>query len=225
MTFQMDLDSYVDVAERERLLFERYPDARVRVDLDEVRNASGELVGWKAKATVWRSPEDTLPVWDWAVEPVPGKTPFTRDSEAMNASTSAVGRAIVLAGFETKKIASADELRNRQAGVLAGSTSFAGTASTFVNPAESAQAAQPPAEPNDNPYNELIGFGKHKGTTVGDLPSNYRNWLASPAFDPKTPDGHRAKAAARAVLGREFIGAGAGGTMPSDEIPFGPSVV
>jgi hypothetical protein len=109
-----DLSDYVDVAERERLLFERYPDARIQVDLEDVRDAAGELIAWKARAQLWRTPDDLIPVVDWAVEPVPGKTPYTKDSEAMNASTSAVGRAIVLAGFTSKKIASADEVRNRQ---------------------------------------------------------------------------------------------------------------
>jgi hypothetical protein len=114
MTGKFNMDDYVDVAERQRLLFERYPDARIQVELADVRNAAGEIISWKAKATIWRNPEDPVPVCDWAVEPVPGKTPFTRDSEAMNASTSAVGRAIVLAGFETKKIASKEEVRARQ---------------------------------------------------------------------------------------------------------------
>jgi hypothetical protein len=114
MSGKFNMEDYVDVAERQRLLFERYPDARIQVDLSDVRNAAGELISWKAKATIWRNPEDPVPVCDWAVEPVPGKTPFTRDSEAMNASTSAVGRAIVLAGFETKKIASKEEVRARQ---------------------------------------------------------------------------------------------------------------
>lgn len=109
------LKDYVDVAERERQLFERYPDARVQVDLEDVRDAAGDLIAWKAAATIWRGPDDPTPVRDWAVEPVPGKTPYTRDSEAMNASTSAVGRAIVLCGFPTKHVASADEVRNRRA--------------------------------------------------------------------------------------------------------------
>lgn len=107
------MDDYVDVAAREAALFERYPDARIQVDLVEVRSGANELTGWAAKATIWRTPDDPIPVCDWAVEPVPGKTPYTRDSEAMNASTSAVGRAIVLAGFPSKKIASADEVRAR----------------------------------------------------------------------------------------------------------------
>lgn len=109
-----NLDGYVDVAEREKQLFDRYPDARIQVALEDVRGEGGGIVAWKCKATIWRTPDDPIPVVDWAVEPVPGKTPYTKDSEAMNASTAAVGRAIILAGFPSKKIASADEVRNRQ---------------------------------------------------------------------------------------------------------------
>lgn len=114
MSGKFNMDDYVDVASREALLFDRHPDARIQVDLDDVRNGAGEIVAWKAKATIWRTPDDPIPVCDFAVEPVPGKTPYTRDSEAMNASTSAVGRAIILAGFPSKHIASADEVKARQ---------------------------------------------------------------------------------------------------------------
>jgi hypothetical protein len=48
-----------------------------------------------------------------AWEPFPGKTPFTRDSEAMNAETSAVGRALALAGIKVNRsMASAEEVAN-----------------------------------------------------------------------------------------------------------------
>ena len=50
-----------------------------------------------------------------AWEPLPGLTPFTKGSELMVAETSAWGRAIVAAlAADTQKVASADEVRNRQ---------------------------------------------------------------------------------------------------------------
>jgi len=54
-----------------------------------------------------------------ASEPVPGKTNFTRDSELMNAETSAWGRALIAVGAADAKrgIASANEVRNRQQAV------------------------------------------------------------------------------------------------------------
>lgn len=51
-----------------------------------------------------------------AWERVPGRTPYTEGSEAQNAETSAVGRALVFGGFADalEGIASADEVRNRR---------------------------------------------------------------------------------------------------------------
>jgi hypothetical protein len=65
-------------------------------------------------ARAYRFPEDPYPADGWAAEPVPGPTSFTKDSELMNAETAAWGRAIAALGFATKKIASAEEVRNRQ---------------------------------------------------------------------------------------------------------------
>jgi hypothetical protein len=71
-------------------------------------------------AVAYRTPDDQAPGIGIAWELIPGKTPFTRDSEAMVAETSAWGRAIVAAlAADTKKgIASADEImaaKSRQA--------------------------------------------------------------------------------------------------------------
>lgn len=207
------LDDYVDVAERERLLFERYPDARVQVDLVEVRTGD-TLTGWAAKATIWRTPDDPIPVCDWAVEPVPGKTPYTKDSEAMNASTSAVGRAIVLAGFPSKKIASADEVRARSgAGTpTAARENAVGSAGTSAgstpapdNPAARAQAAQEEAKaartPTDagHPSDVVIHFGKNAGTPLGSLSDKQLAWY-SETWEPKdNPQDRRLKLAAKAL--------------------------
>ena len=45
---------------------------------------------------------------------IPGKTPYTRDSEVENAETSAVGRALAMMGFEVRKgVASRQEVANK----------------------------------------------------------------------------------------------------------------
>src|SRR5205823_6134471 len=53
-----------------------------------------------------------------AWEPFPGPTPFTKDSELMNAETSAWGRAIVAVGIVAKgeKVASRSEVAARTGG-------------------------------------------------------------------------------------------------------------
>jgi hypothetical protein len=109
------MDDYVDVAERLRLFKDAYPDGSLDSDLESLRDGDDKIVGWLCRARAFRTPDDPRPGVGHAVEPVPGKTPYTRDSEAMNAETSAWGRAIIALGFPTKKIASAEEVRNRQA--------------------------------------------------------------------------------------------------------------
>lgn len=202
-----DLSDYVDVSERERLLFERYPDARIQVELVEVRQGD-TLTGWAAKATIWRTPDDPIPVCDWAVEPVPGKTPYTRDSEAMNASTSAVGRAIVLAGFPSKKIASADEVRNGSAG-----------ANGQNAPAE---LSTPPEDAKPSEY--VVHWGKYRGKLLGELTKQQLWWLADKWVVQEPPQDYdlRLKAAAVALNAGEdepLVPAGALSAHDAD-LPF-----
>lgn len=111
---RFSMDDYVDVAERIRLFAERFPDGCLQSELEALRNAEGGIEGWFCRAFAYRSAEDERPGMGHAYEPVPGKTPYTRDSEAMNAETSAWGRAIIALGFPTKKIASRQEVTARQ---------------------------------------------------------------------------------------------------------------
>lgn len=110
MAFNPD---YVDVAERIKAFKKIYPHGSLQQVSVEFREFAGQ--SWVIyTAAAYRDIDDPRPGIGTAWEPVPGKTPFTRDSELMNAETSAWGRAIVAVGLETKKIASADEVRNRQ---------------------------------------------------------------------------------------------------------------
>lgn len=104
---------YVDVAERLRLLFEKYPDASLRGSYELVTVADQTFICYTAEC--FRAETDAAPGVGTAWEQVPGKTPFTRGSEMQNAETSAWGRAIVaVGGAPSKHVASADEVRNRQ---------------------------------------------------------------------------------------------------------------
>lgn len=103
------MDDYVDVAERIRDFNRKYPEGSLQAELVYMENPAG----WLCVAQAYRTPDDPRPGVGHAFESVPGKTPYTRDSEAQNAETSAWGRAIVALGFETKKIASRQEVRNR----------------------------------------------------------------------------------------------------------------
>jgi len=59
--------------------------------------------------TVWRTPDDPSPCVGSAWELYPGRTPYTKESEAMNAETSAVGRALWAAGIEARRGAASAE--------------------------------------------------------------------------------------------------------------------
>ena len=69
------------------------------------------------RAEAFRSQEDTRPGIGHASEPYPGLTSFTKNSEMMNAETSAWGRAIASLGIAVHRgIASAQEVRAAQRG-------------------------------------------------------------------------------------------------------------
>lgn len=122
-----DLGDYVTVAERIAEFREKYPDGSLQSEWQlvyiptAVKNEDGT---WGTldrplivvKAYAYRTPDDPRPGIAHAQENFPGKTPYTRDSELMNAETSAFGRCIVaaLAGDTRKSVASQEEVRSRQ---------------------------------------------------------------------------------------------------------------
>lgn len=110
------LDDYVEVSERITLFYEKHPEGSLRCKEIRTEKIGGDhFLVYVAQA--FRTPDDHAPAEGAAWEPVPGKTNFTRDSELMNAETSAWGRAIAALGFEVKRgIASRQEVANRQNG-------------------------------------------------------------------------------------------------------------
>lgn len=114
------LGDYNSIPERIAEFKEQYPDGRLRpADLSEpvkVRTI-GDQTFLEYVALAYRDPEDRLPGVGVAWEKFPGTTPYTRNSEAMNAETSAWGRAIVAALIADAKkgIATQQEIRNRRA--------------------------------------------------------------------------------------------------------------
>ncbi len=108
------MDDYVDVAERIRQFFEKYPDGCLRAKHEPKLMQVGDKTFLVYTALAYRTAEDKLPAEGRAWEPVPGPTQFTRDSELMNAETAAWGRALVALGFVAKKVASQQEVRSRQ---------------------------------------------------------------------------------------------------------------
>ena len=110
-----NLDNYVDVPTRLRMALDKHPDLRIQESQPTFREVNTKLY-IEIRCTVWRDKDDPLPVIAYCWEPFPGTTPYTRDSEQMNASTSALGRALGMMGFGIEhKMASKQEVLARQA--------------------------------------------------------------------------------------------------------------
>lgn len=115
----IDLSDYVDVGERIAKFREKYPSGSLQpVNLEQPFSIQtvGDKIFIVYTAAAYRTPDDARPGIGIASEPFPGKTPYTKDSELMNAETSAWGRAIIASlAADSKRIASAEEVRNRAA--------------------------------------------------------------------------------------------------------------
>jgi uncharacterized protein (DUF3820 family) len=211
-----DLSEYVDVAERIGQFKDTYPDGVLQAELVAIEEG-GKVVGWLCKAYAYRTADDPRPGVGHAVERVPGSTPYTRDSEAMNSETHAWGRAIVALGFRTKKIASTEEVLARQSGAADSApvspSDGASSGSTAPDSPFHAPVAQSPDDLGD-PSKVLIQFGKHAGKTVGQCPEPYLHWLAGDTFEGKTKEQRRVKLAAQALTGQVSL------STADDGIPF-----
>ena len=109
----MDLSNYVDVPTRFAMALERWPELRIVENRPEIITV-GDKTFVSVTVQAWRTPEDPINCQATAWEITPGLTPFTRNSEMMNCSTSALGRVLGFMMSFGPKMASAEEVRNRQ---------------------------------------------------------------------------------------------------------------
>lgn len=110
-----NLQDYVTVPERIALFFAKYPTGSFQVvDVQPVEMDGQSYLLYIAAA--YRTPDDLRPSHGTAWELVPGPTSFSRGSEAQNAETSAIGRAIANLGIGAKRsIASAEDILKSEA--------------------------------------------------------------------------------------------------------------
>ena len=115
----IDLGGYVTVDERLREFFKKFPEGRMRpvnpdrpFTIERIPDGGGQEHTYIVyAAAAYRTPDDPNPAIGVAYEQFPGRTPYTRTSELMNAETSAWGRALAALGIGIKgKIATRDEV-------------------------------------------------------------------------------------------------------------------
>jgi len=108
----VNLDGYVTVNERLKMALAKYPELRVVEHPYQVTEINGDTFLWCA-VSVYPSPEHQ-PTNGSVLEPFPGRTPYTRNSELPVGMTSALGRALGYLGFGIDRgIASNDEVAAR----------------------------------------------------------------------------------------------------------------
>lgn len=105
------LENYVDVPQRIKLFYEKYPEGSLQMDPNLEFKQVGDLLIVIGRALAFRHPEDNRPGVGTAQEYLPGKTAFTRGSEIQNLETSCWGRAIGSLGIGIEKaIATREEV-------------------------------------------------------------------------------------------------------------------
>lgn len=105
------LKDYILVNDRIMKFYEKYPDGRIITDI--VSWEEGRII---MKATIYRDYESDKALATGHAYEQEGSTYINKTSALENCETSAVGRALALAGFEIKKsIASKEEVEAAQA--------------------------------------------------------------------------------------------------------------
>jgi hypothetical protein len=101
-------EGYVTVAERIEKFYERYPDGRIITSIIEHDPERGFIL---IRADVYRKAEDIQPSATGHAYELKTEGYVNRTSYIENCETSAVGRALAMAGFEIRKgIASKEEM-------------------------------------------------------------------------------------------------------------------
>jgi hypothetical protein len=114
-----NLGDYVDVPTRLAQALKQFPDLRIQETKPIIVTVDNQQYV-EISCTVWRDCTDLMPTVAYCWEPIPGRTPYTKGSEMMNASTSCLGRALGFLGMGIgKSIASRNEVQARQPATVA----------------------------------------------------------------------------------------------------------
>ena len=157
-----NLGDYVDVPTRLAEALKRWPDLRIQETKPLIVTVDNQQYV-EISCTVWRDCTDLMPTVAYCWEPIPGKTPYTKGSEMMNASTSCLGRALGFLGMGIgKSIASRNEVQARQPSPIAEVTPIrADLEQPFGDTTDTKQYASP----KQRGMIRALAFEKKIGTT------------------------------------------------------------
>ena len=157
-----NLGDYVDVPTRLAEALKRWPDLRIQETKPVIVTVDSQQYV-EISCTVWRALDDLVPTVAFCWEPIPGRTPYTKGSEMMNASTSCLGRALGFLGMGIgKSIASRNEVQARQPSPIAEVTPIrADLEQPFGDTTDTKQYASP----KQRGMIRALAFEKKIGTT------------------------------------------------------------
>ena len=115
MTFE--LKDYVEVSERIRAWYEQHPMGRIVTSIEEYTDERVTVRAQVFREAMKDYSPDAVPAGvGHSSLAIPGTTPYTKGSELENAETSAVGRALVMAGIPAKNVSSSNEVESKRGG-------------------------------------------------------------------------------------------------------------
>jgi hypothetical protein len=170
-----DLKDYVDVAERLREFYENHPQGRVVTSI--VENTDKRVT---VRAEVYREHQHSEPsgVGHSALG-IPGATPYTRGAELENAETSAVGRALVMAGLASKRVSSADEISAKRGAVAPPDEALSEAATRIFADDDGVETYVAPAQ-------QAGAEALTRGLADGVCPVHHKEWSLKPGGVSKT---------------------------------------
>ena len=156
-----NLGDYVDVPTRLAEALKRWPDLRIQETKPIIVTVDSQQYV-EISCTVWRDLDDLIPMIAYCWEPIPGRTPYTKGSEMMNASTSCLGRALGFLGMGIgKSIASRNEVQARQPATVAPVVPIR----DFEQPFDDETNTKAFATPKQRGLIRKLSFDKKLGTT------------------------------------------------------------
>ena len=156
-----NLGDYVDVPTRLAEALKRWPNLRIQETKPIIVTVDSQQYV-EISCTVWRDLDDLIPMIAYCWEPIPGRTPYTKGSEMMNASTSCLGRCLGFLGMGIgKSIASRNEVQARQPATVAPVVPI----QDFEQPFDDTTNSKAYATPKQRGLIRALSFEKKIGTS------------------------------------------------------------